>query len=143
MPSLCDINLLLAICYDRHEHHPAAREWLERQEENTIAICRITQLGLLRLLSNSSVMLENVCTLAQAWVVYDTTLSDERFEFLAEPDGLEQFLRHYTSTGQVSPKRWQDAYLAAFARAAKLHLATFDRGFKNYEGFRLTLLSGE
>jgi predicted nucleic acid-binding protein len=35
---------------------------------------------------------------------------------------------------------WQDAYLAAFARAAKLHLVTFDGGFRQYEGLRLTLL---
>ena len=143
MQSLCDVNLLLAICYERHEHHPPALEWLDQQDEESVVVCRITQLGALRLLTNSSVMAEDVCTLEQAWITYDTILSDERFVFFSEPEGLEQIFRAYTSIGQVSPKRWQDAYLAAFARAAKIHMVTFDGGFKAYENLRLTLLSGK
>jgi len=143
MRGLCDVNLLLAFCYDRHEHHPAALQWLDGQAEASVAICRVTQLGLLRLLTNSSVMAENVCTLEQAWVVYEDILSDERFIFVSEPDGLEHVFREYTSMGQVSPKRWQDAYLAAFARASKINMVTFDRGSKTYENLRLTLLSGK
>lgn len=140
MPNLCDVNVLLAICYERHEHHPAALDWLGEQADESVAICRITQLGLLRLLTNASVMLENIRTLEQAWRDYDTILTDARFFFLPEPEELENVLREYTSVGQVSPKRWQDAYLAAFARSVKFHLVTFDRGFQNYAGLRLTIL---
>jgi predicted nucleic acid-binding protein len=67
-------------------------------------------------------------------------MSDERFVFYAEPIDLEQHLRRYTASGRVSPKLWQDAYLAAFARAAKLRLVTFDGGFQQFEGLHLTLL---
>ncbi len=140
MPSLCDVNLLLAGCYDRHIHHPAALAWLEQQDELSLVICRQTQLGLLRLLTNASVMGAEVCALTQAWEIYETLMSDERFDFYAEPLGLEPFLRKYTQSGRVSPKLWQDAYLAAFARAAKLHLATFDEGFRQFESLRLTVL---
>jgi len=140
MPTLCTVNLLLAGCYDRHLHHPAALAWLEQQDELSLVICPQTQLSLLRVLTNASVMGSEVCTLTQAWEIYETLVSDERFDFYAEPPGLEPFLRKYTQSGRVSPKLWQDAYLAAFARAAKLHLATFDEGFRQFESLRLTLL---
>ena len=140
MAALCDVNCLLAFCYDRHVHHTAAITWLESQAELSMVICRNTQLGLLRLLTNASVMDKDVCNLKQAWTIYDTLMGDERFDFSTEPVNLEQHLRRYTSGGRVSPKLWQDAYLAAFARAAKLHLVTFDEGFRQYEGLRLTLI---
>jgi predicted nucleic acid-binding protein len=75
-----------------------------------------------------------------AFWIYDTLMEDERFDFAREPVALEQHLRRYTAGAQVSPKLWQDAYLAAFARAAKYHLVTVDGGFQQYEGLRLTLL---
>ncbi len=140
MPTLCDINFLLAACYERHVHHPAALAWLNLQDELSILICRNTQLGLLRLLCNTSVMGQDVCSLAQAWSIYDEIIADERFDFAPEPEGLEHFLREFASGATVSPKLWQDAYLAAFARASKAHLVTFDQGFKQYKGLKLTLL---
>lgn len=39
-----------------------------------------------------------------------------------------------------SPGLWTDAYLAAFAQAADLMLATFDRGFRRFVDLRLVLL---
>jgi uncharacterized protein len=140
MPALCDVNFLLACCYERHVHHPPALAWLEQQDELSVVVCRNTQMGLLRLLTNATVMGADVCSLKQAWEIYDALMNDERFDFYAEPVGVEQFLRKYTDSGRVSPKLWQDAYLAAFARSAKLHLATFDEGFRQFESLRLTLL---
>lgn len=140
MATLCDVNCLLAFCYDRHIHHSNAITWLESQDELSVVICRITQLSLLRLLTNASVMGNDVCNLEQAWIIYDTLMGDERFDFSTEPMDLEQHLRRYTVGERVSPKLWQDAYLAAFARAAKYHLVTFDGGFQQYNGLRLTLL---
>jgi len=140
MAALCDVNCLLAFCYDRHIHHPAALAWLEKQDELSVGVCRNTQLGLLRLLTNATVMGKDVCSLKQSWSIYDTLMGDERFDFYAEPMDLEQHLRKYSASGRVSPKLWQDAYLAAFARATKSNLVTFDGGFQQFEGLRLTLL---
>ena len=140
MATLCDVNCLLAFCYDRHVHHPNAITWLDSQDELSVVICRITQLSLLRLLTNTSVMGKDVCDLTQAWTIYDTLMGDERFDFSTEPMDLEQHLRRYTAGGRVSSKLWQDAYLAAFARATKLHFVTFDGGFQQYDGLRLTIL---
>lgn len=141
MRTLCDVNFLLAICYQRHIHHPVALAWLDVQDEQSMIICRNTQLALLRLLSNPVVMGENVCSLTQAWSIYDALQADERFDFASEHEGLEVFLREFTAGGTISPKFWQDAYLAAFARAAKMRLVTFDQGFKQFQGLKLMLLA--
>lgn len=140
MLSLCDVNVLLAICYDGHIHHPPALAWLNKQEDFGVVLCRQTQLGLLRLLSTPAVMGPDVCTLVQAWKIYDMIVQDARFEFSAEPEGVSSFLRLFSSTGQVSPRLWQDAYLASFARAGKFTLVTFDRGFEKFEGLQVSLL---
>lgn len=91
-------------------------------------------------MTNATVMAGDVCNLKRAWEIYDALMRDERLDFYGEPLGLEQPFRRYTVSGRVSPKLWQDAYLAAFARAAKLQLVTFDGGFLQFEGLRLTLL---
>jgi uncharacterized protein len=140
MPALCDTNLLLALCYDRHSHHSAALGWLDTQSKHDAVLCRATQLSLLRLLCHATVMAEDVCTLAQAWSVYDHILADERFVFRPEPTNLDPTLRRLTQANTPSSKLWQDAFLAAFALASRLHLATFDRGFQQFPGLQLILL---
>ena len=82
----------------------------------------------------------DVYNLKQAWTIYDTLMGDERSDFATRPMNIEQHLRRYTTGERVSPKLWQDAYLAAFARTAKSHLVTFDEGFQQYQGLRLTIL---
>ena len=51
--------------------------------------------------------------------------------------------RSLAGLNSVSPKVWMDAYLAAFAIAAGLRLATLDKDFNNYlpHGLDLDLLS--
>jgi len=141
MPALCDTNILLALCYDRHIHHRAALAWLDGQNERAVVLCRMIQLSLLRLLNNATVMGEDVCSQSQAWVAYDRVLADERFVFQTEPPYLEPALRRLTQANTVSPHLWQDAYLAAFAMASGQELVSFDRGFQSVAGLRLILLA--
>ena len=52
MPSLCDVNVLVALAYRKHAFHQAAAAWLsEIENAAAVMVCRQTQLGLLRLLS--------------------------------------------------------------------------------------------
>jgi predicted nucleic acid-binding protein len=85
-------------------------------------------------------MAGDVCTLPQAWTIYDRIGADERFVFRSEPAGLEPALRELTQADASAPKLWQDAYLAAFALASGYHLVTFDRGFQQFPGLQLILL---
>jgi hypothetical protein len=140
MPALCDVNVLLAFCYDRHAHHAAALAWLDVQPSRSAALVRVTQLGLLRLLCHATVMGADVCTLAGAWSIYDALQADERFRFVSEPEAVEAILRRLTRASSPRPQLWTDAYLAAFALSAGLHLVTFDRGFRQFTGLDVILL---
>ena len=124
MPILCDANALLALSYNRHIHHEAALAWLNPQGRGEVAICRSTQLSLLRLLCNASVMDRDVCTMVQAWGIYDAILADDRFQFCAEPADLGKTLRQLTQSNRASAKLWQDAYLAAFAITVGFQMVT-------------------
>lgn len=124
-----DVNVWLALSYQRHVHHPAAKAWFERLDENArLCFCRFTQLGLLRLLTTDAVMGEDkVLSQAEAWRVYDRLNSDERILFLEEPSTMEATFRALSRDTRPAPKDWADFYLMAFAAVAGLRLATFDK----------------
>ena len=124
-----DINVWIAIAYRGHQHHPPAIAWFDGLGEETCCFCRQTQLGFLRLLTNPSVLREEVRNLAEAWETYDQFLSDEYVFFLPEPaqDELESALRKLTLSRTPNSQQWPDAYLAAFAQVADLTLVTLDR----------------
>ena len=100
MATLCDVNVLLALCSDRHAHHGAACQWVEGvTKRHEIAVCRIAQLGLLRLLNNPAVMKEEALSTAECWRVYEALMDDERLVFRTEPAGLEAALKQATLPG--------------------------------------------
>ena len=127
-----DINVWVALAYDRHVHHSAARGWFDDLAPSVrLFFCLLTQLGLLRLLSSPAVMGPDQAKSQQdAWKIYDSWLEDDRVEFLEEPSGIDTQFRILTQSAQASPKDWADSYLAAFAHASRLTLVTFDRGFQ-------------
>jgi toxin-antitoxin system PIN domain toxin len=123
-----DINVWLALISRDHRHFEPVWAWYKRLPPRTVLLfCRITQLGLLRLLTTQSVMGQGTLTQAQAWGAYDRLLETAGARFVEEPAGMESIFRAVSSAQQASPKEWADAYLAAFAEAANLTLVTFDR----------------
>ena len=123
---LPDVNVWLALASERHVHSGVCGSWLNRIEAGSTAFCRITQMGLLRLLTNSAVMQDEVLSSSEAWFVYRRMLTDERISFQSEPPGLEDRWRKLTSRDKPAPKLWTDAYLAAFAEASGLQIVTLD-----------------
>ncbi len=141
---LADVNLWLATVLERHPHHVAAVDWWRRQvlpNGARVHFCRITQLGLLRLLTNAQVMGSSRRTPAQAWEDYGRLLIQPPVGFLTEPRGLDPLFKQLSEGRGPSPALWTDAYLAAFAIAADLRFASFDRGFRRFRGLRLTTLA--
>ena len=128
-----DINVWVALTYERHVHHCAARIWFDGLAPTSrFFFCRLTQLGLLRLLTSASVMgPDEARNQQQAWNAYDRWLDDDRVEFVDEPVGLEAQFRALTRSTHASPKDWADSYLAAFAQTSRLTLVTFDRALQN------------
>lgn len=140
MMFLPDVNLWLALAFDRHIHHAAAKKWFNTVPDQASFYCRLTQQGFLRLATNRQAFGEEAVSLSDAWRLYDELLGDPRVIFAEEPTGLEPWWRHFTQTELFSTKVWSDAYLAAFARAAAYELVTFDKGFKAYPDVNRTIL---
>jgi uncharacterized protein len=128
-----DINVWLALAYDRHLHHRIVGRWyVELEDDARLCFCRITQIGFLRLLTTEAVMgVDQVLTQSQAWGVYDDCLADGRTLLLEEPATIEQHFRSFSHSRHPAPKDWSDSYLAAFAIQAGVRLVTLDRALKN------------
>ena len=127
-----DINVWVALTYEGHTHHSRVAEWFATLSlDATLAFCRFTQLGFLRLLSASAVMGDEVMTQPQAWAAYDRWHQDPRVEFVDEAAELETGFRALTRLRQPATKDWADSYLAAFASAGRLTLVTFDRRLRS------------
>ena len=140
---LADVNVWLATIVEVHPHHQSTFNWWQHEvlpSNSVVMFCRITQLGLLRLLTNQTVMGPQRRTTQQAYADYLQLLNQRVVDYADEPEGLEQQLRSYCDLGRMSRNFWTDAYLAAFAAAGKLSFATFDQGFRVFPGLDLQLL---
>ena len=131
---LVDINVWLAISYDLHVHHERASGWFETVAADQAFFCRLTQLGFLRLLTNSKLMGVDVLSQSKAWQVYDNLARDARVRFLREPEGVDATLRRLTRGSHPATNVWSDAYLAAMADASGLAIVTMDRAFQRFAG---------
>jgi toxin-antitoxin system PIN domain toxin len=120
-----DVNVWVVLAI-KHLHQKLALDWWQ-QERGAIGFCRLTQIGLLRLLTTSAVMDGKPFTMTQAWNGYDVFAGDERVEFVAEPPAVERAFRGLSSSAHASPKLWADAYLTAFANECGGSIVTFDR----------------
>lgn len=123
---LVDVGVWLAATWGRHVHHPVAAGWLDRQPDDLL-FCRVTQMGLLRLLSNPAIMGDDVIKRSEAWRVFDQIWADERVLWAEEPAELNAVWRAISARDEHSHKLWTDDYLAAFAQTSGATLATLDR----------------
>lgn len=138
---LLDVNVLLAALHPRHVHSVRATEWIAAHPEpGGLAVCRVSQMGALRLLTTPSVMGADLRTASDAWAGWEIAVRDERFRFLPEPDDLEERWRTMTEAMPSGARVDTDSYLAAFALATGLTMATFDNGFGRYAGLSVETL---
>jgi toxin-antitoxin system PIN domain toxin len=132
-----DLNVWLALSVAGHRHNQEAWDWLNLlPREAKLIFSRYTHIGLLRLLTNESVMGQQTLTLRKAWSVYDQWLSDPRVEFYPEPRGLDAGFREATEpfAGKHASKWVGDCYLLAYARHSHAVLATFDKALYDLAG---------
>lgn len=64
---LLDANLWLALAHEAHTHHDRAERYWEMEALPNAAFCRVTQMALLRHLTNPTIMSEEVLTPTEAW----------------------------------------------------------------------------
>lgn len=133
MTYLPDVNVWIALAVAQHVHHRSAQKWLSETSGDTLAFCRVTQMGLLRLLTNHRVMSSDVFSPEGAWRLLEQIRQNDQVIFVAEPFGLERSWREMTRVHKTGANFWTDVYLSAFAQLAEYTLVTFDRGFSNHK----------
>jgi len=125
-----DLNVWLALTVGPHERHSEAASWLDSVTGTAcVGFSRYTQIGLIRLLTNTAVMGAGVLTLGKAWTVYERWLEDPRVEFYPEPGGLDGAFRDAATPffGKPASKAVGDCYLLAYAKQSDAALVTFDK----------------
>lgn len=142
---LCDVNVWLALAIFEHPHHQRCVDWFDRVvTPDTIHFCRVTQQGLLRLLTAPQILVPiglDPLTNTAAWGAYEQFSDDDRVGLLlAEPAGTEELWRELSTQASASPKLWTDSYLAAFAMAAGATFVTIDKAFRQFTDLDLVLI---
>jgi toxin-antitoxin system PIN domain toxin len=124
-----DLNVWLALSVAGHRHSQDSWNWMKvLPQDAKLIYSRYTQIGLLRLLTNSTVVGAQTLTLRKAWGVYDRWLEDPRVEFYPEPRGIDDTFRKITGpfATQQASKALGDCWLLAYAIAIRASLVTFD-----------------
>ena len=123
-----DVNVWFALAHKVHPHHASASVWAKTiGNVRPVCFCRVTQLGLLRILTTREAMQGDAMTQAEAWKAYDLFFRNPNTTYAEEPSGLNRRFRDHTTFDKFSPKHWADGYLAAFAEAGSYSLVSFDK----------------
>jgi len=129
---LPDVNLWLAFSDPNHAQHPAARNYWDEHRSDSIAFCRMSMLGLMRLATHPGVMQGNPFTPREIWGIYGTYLAMPIVHFLPEPASLDPDFSTLTLATDFPQRLWTDAYLAAFALASGCRIVSFDADFARF-----------
>lgn len=141
LPDLLDANIWIALSVADHTHHARAVQYLETEASERLAFCRMTELALLRLLTNTRALGDVALDGRSAWASLQALIASPRVVRIEEPAMLDEVLGAWAADLDVRGKHWSDAYLAAFAVASKSRLVTFDSDFKRYPGPSYLLLT--
>lgn len=144
MPAcLLDSNVWLAAAFAEHPAHAVSRRVLGSASADEPALwCRATQQSFLRLASTPVITQAYGVSKASngdAWAALQTFLALPQVDVIDEPADLGRSWSQLGAIEQAAPKRWMDAYLAAFAISAGLPLISLDQDFRQFEPGGLTL----
>ena len=127
MPDLPDVNVWVALSAPDHSLHQVAFRYWQDEAAQELCFCRVTALGLVRVISNPHTFGNQPLPPAEAWASYLGWRAQPECRLLVDPSGLEETISTWIAGNLVTRKNWTDLYLAAFARVAALRLVTFDR----------------
>jgi len=134
MPDLLDANVWVALSVTDHVHHQRSLDYWGASDVSEFAFCRVTQLALLRLLSNRHLLGDSALDGHAAWEALRVWRASPLVTYIEEPPALDEILGAWGGQLDVRGKQWTDAYLAAFATAAGVRLVSFDSDFARYPG---------
>ena len=125
---LPDVNVLLALVWPRHASHDAAHAWFAKSGKQAWATNALTQLGVLRLLTNPAVT-QGAVSVQTALDVLSEATSHAGHEFWPLDHELAAVLKPM-ATRVRGHQQWTDALLLGQAMQRRGLLVTFDSGVK-------------
>lgn len=139
-----DTNVWIALTFQSHPLHAAANAvYVRATADRKVFFCRSTQQSFLRLITTAkltahygSAALSN----REAFAELDGLMQRPNVGYLDEPKDILPTWKAYADLTTASPKRWMDAYLAAFAVEAGLEFVSNDAAFKSFVGLPLVSL---
>ena len=120
MKYLLDVNVLVALGFENHEHHKRVAQWLETETGPIVATCSITELGFVRVLSQTPTY---GYALSQARDLLIQLKKNRAYPIEFFPDGNDiSHLPSWVKTG----KQTTDGHLLDLAIVHGATLATLD-----------------
>jgi toxin-antitoxin system PIN domain toxin len=121
---LPDVNVLVALLWERHLHHAAARRWYAALDGDGWASCTATQTGFVRVSSNAAAVGEPL-SVRESVAVLAALVALPSHRFLPDDRGFvdNPLVPHERLVGH---RQVTDAHLIAVARAHSAVVATFD-----------------
>jgi predicted nucleic acid-binding protein len=122
MTYLLDVNALVALGFQQHEFHLPVALWVRRKQPSHLAICSITELGFVRILTQAP---SYGLTMGQARALLLRLKQsvDPQFTFIADSHDISQLPDWVKTAKQIT-----DGHLAHLAKANGAVFATLDRG---------------
>jgi toxin-antitoxin system PIN domain toxin len=117
MTALLDVNVLMALLWENHEHHVKVRASFK--SVSTFATCPVSQLGFARVSSHP--LLGYGLNPDDAFGILRKLLADPRHRFI--PDDLSSADRVVRTDLMTGPNQITDRYLVALARQHGCSLA--------------------
>ncbi len=121
MTFLLDVNALVALGFAHHEFHARVARWIKAEDFPALAICSITELGFVRVLSQAVVYGFTVAD-ARSVLLRMKRSTTPRFTFLADAHDIS----HLPAWAKTA-KQTTDGHLIQLARAHGAALATLDQ----------------
>jgi hypothetical protein len=142
---LFDTNVWVALVFNSHPLHAAAVvALLAATPDRKACFCRSTQQSFLRLVSSENIARQyGVAPISNrdAFEFLEAFMARPNVGFRDEPPNLLPRWKSYADLPTSSPKRWMDAYLAAFAVETGLEFVSGDVAFKAFAGLTLNALA--
>jgi toxin-antitoxin system PIN domain toxin len=141
MTCIADANVLFPLLVDRHVAHEAARHWWQGRADDSVGLCLLTRMAVLRLLTNRVAMSGMPVSPEVALDAWQALAHDPRCVYVdAVPSTHEKIFAALVAGRLPTPNLWADAWLGALAKSFEYELVTFDRGFKAFDGLNLKML---
>ena len=120
MRYLLDVNALIALGFNEHGQHDKVAAWMERVNDSIFLTCSITELGFVRILTQSGVYGFSVRQ-AQALLAGLKNTPEWSFEFVVDMHDVSHLPAWVKQGSQTT-----DGHLLELARAHGAELATLD-----------------